>query len=351
MNIMFVMEDFCLGGVERVTLNLISSLNAINSNDFNVSIAVQNASGELLTDYSAQCPIYHIGRSCSRKMLIEALDDFRPDVLVFTKGGLSRVINKRIRGAVDRIYAVQHVPLNLPQNGVLKNIIRIIGAAYYYRRVDKVVCVSNGIRENLRKSILIPRERLLVIHNPVIDDFIYELSRQGGCEYKNFYLCVGRLHYQKGYDLLIKIAREITGHIPDFKVVILGDGPERRNLQMAIEAAGLRDVIILHGNSSNPYKYMMASKAVLMTSRWEGLPTVLVEASALKVPIISFDCRYGPSEITDNGYYGHLIPAQKVSAFAKAVVAFEGGDRKPVPNVDKYLFDYSARCYLGLFLC
>lgn len=350
MNVLFVMESFCLGGVEKVTLNLIKAIHAQSEGSIVCSVAVQQDGGDLAKAFHALCAVYVMTAADKCQPLLPVIKNFMPEVVVFTKGGLSRLANHEIRILVKRIFAVQHVPINLPENNVFKNLIRVLGASWLYRRLDKVVCVSTGIQNNLKRLLALDEAKLKMIHNPVISDEILQSAAEAACEYDNYFICVGRLHYQKGYDRLITIAIEARKSIPDLKIIIFGDGPDKDMLQKSINAHGLKTTIILHGNVANPYKYMARAKALLLTSRWEGLPTVLVEASALNLPIISFDCRYGPAEVTVKGKHGYLIPSNDDMSFARAIVAVAQGRPPSIPDVSSYCYAEAARQYINLFI-
>lgn len=350
MNVLFVMESFCLGGVEKVTLNLIQAIQAQALGGMVCAVAVQHDEGPLAAQFHALCSIYPIVDGHYKQPLIAVVKSFKPEVVVFTKGGLSRLVNRDVRPMVKRLIAIQHVPINLPEYSFVTNIKRIVGAAWLYRRLDKVVCVSAGIHSNLKHLLGLADSKLKLIHNPVISSDIRQAAAEGGCEYDNFFICVGRLHFQKGYDRLLTIAAQARRSVPDLKIVVLGEGPDRDVLQSRIKELGLTATVILHGNAVNPYKYIVRAKALLMTSRWEGLPTVLVEASELAVPIISFDCRYGPAEITDNGTCGVLIANGDDDGFARAIVRIAQGFTPSIPDVTSYRYGAAAGQYMELFI-
>lgn len=349
MNLLFVMENFCLGGVEKITLNLVQAIQQQSGGRMVCAVAVQHNSGPLSDKFHERCTIYPMTRGEWSQSLAVITKKFSPEIIVFTKGGLSRLATPEVKQKVRALFAVQHVPINLPEYNCITNAMRIIGAAWFYRKMDKVVCVSAGIQSNLSRWLALPDRKLTMIHNPIISDDIRLAAKEGGCEYDDFFICVGRLHFQKGYDRLLTIALQARSKIPDLKIVILGEGPDREMLEFKIEEMGLTATVILHGNAVNPYKYIARAKALLMTSRWEGLPTVLVEASELGVPIISFDCRYGPAEVTDNGKYGVLIPAGDDDGFAQAVVRVAQGFSPVIPDVSSYRYEAAARQYMELF--
>lgn len=125
-------------------------------------------------------------------------------------------------------------------------------------------------------------------------------------ENKNI-LCVGRLTYQKGFDLLIPAWAKIVNNLSDWKITIVGTGEDEQKLkQMAIDY-NVADTIIFAGQQKDMTKFYSEASIFCMSSRFEGLPMVLLEAQSYGLPIISFDCDTGPSEIVGNEINGYLV--------------------------------------------
>ncbi len=341
MKLLFVLEDFTLGGVERVTLQLIKGL----LSEYNVEIAAtsQCKRGPLLKDFE---DITTVCDSASKLNSFKTLiQQYKPTIVIFTKGGLSKlavVLPKHCKTV-----AIQHVPIQLPEESWVKNVIRRVGATLLYRKMDKVVCVSDGIFQNLIKLGVCSKSNTTRIYNPVLSENILTLADQAMPEYEDYYVCVGRLHYQKGYDLLLESLIKLGK--PTCKVVILGNGPDKAKLEALIKKYNLESQVILHGVTSNPYMYIKHAKAILLPSRWEGLPTVLVEASYLKTPIIAFDCRYGPKELTRNGLYGYLVPFGDTTQFASYIDLIEQGVLKASVDTEEFTLKSSVQNYYKLF--
>jgi len=345
MHIFFVLEDFCLGGVERVSEQLITGL--LTFHNCKISIICEQKRGDLTERFTTLAPIYELGLKNKSITFRQLATQLNPDIIVFTKGGLSKYglfVEKKIKKV-----AVQHVPINLPQEHFFKNMIRRLGATFLYSQLNSIVCVSNGILNNLVKLNVVSKKNTRCIYNPVLDESIKELAQQG-VKYSNYFVCVGRLHHQKGYDLLVKAIDKVKQTIPDVKVIIIGDGPEYDNLKELINCKKLSDNIILEGTQNNPYKYIAHAKAILLTSRWEGLPTVLVEAAFLNTPIIAFDCNYGPEEFTNNGHNGYLVKPLDVDEFADKVITLSNNQSTlSPPNVESFFLPAATYSYHALF--
>jgi glycosyltransferase involved in cell wall biosynthesis len=131
----------------------------------------------------------------------------------------------------------------------------------------------------------------------------------------NSVLAVGRLDYQKGFDTLIDIWARVNHKFPNWVLNIYGDGEWHEKLKCQIEKYRLSNSIILRGTSDDMVNVYNEHSIYVMTSRFEGLPMVLIEAMSFGLPVVSLNCEFGPSEIVKNGVNGFLIEPQNVDEF------------------------------------
>lgn len=132
-------------------------------------------------------------------------------------------------------------------------------------------------------------------------------------------LAVGRLEFQKGFDILIDIWSEFVAHNKTWKLFIIGEGSMRSMLEAKISTSNLQDYVVLIGLSTEIDKYYKEADVLLSTSRYEGLPMVMLEAKAWSMPIISFDCPTGPRELISDGYDGYLIKLNDKKRYLKCL--------------------------------
>lgn len=159
-----------------------------------------------------------------------------------------------------------------------------------YPILDFIVVLTESDRKYFNSNI--PKIKCAVIPNQV--SFYPE---QGvSCEQKKI-LAIGRYTYQKGFDILIKLLVKPLQMFPDWGVEIVGDGEEREHLEGLISSFGLNDRILLLRPTKQVLDLYLNSSIYAMTSRYEGLPLVLLEAKACGLPIIAYDCPTGPKEI------------------------------------------------------
>ena len=133
-------------------------------------------------------------------------------------------------------------------------------------------------------------------------------------------LAVGRLIPAKGFDVLLTAFQQVQKTTPA-RLMILGEGPEQKNLQAQIEALGLTETASLHGFAPNPYAWMRHCAVFVLSSRHEGLPGALIEAMACGSQVVATDCPHGPAEILENGKWGRLVPVDNAATLANAIVA------------------------------
>ena len=137
-----------------------------------------------------------------------------------------------------------------------------------------------------------------------------------------YFISVGRLEYQKGYDLLIEIFKKFQEktNTSDWKLLLVGDGSQRKKLEAQIKNLNLTEDIILIGATTDVKKYYAMSDIFVMTSRWEGMPLVIDEALFFQLPIIAFDCETGPREMIDDGVNGFLVPLGDCDRFVETMI-------------------------------
>ncbi|MBI4847210.1 MAG: glycosyltransferase [Nitrospirae bacterium] len=198
-----------------------------------------------------------------------------------------------------------------------------------YRKADRIIAVSEGVRLDLIENFNLPEEKIKVIYNPLAYKKIEELSIEDleGYEWflenKPIVINVGSLSDPKSQDDLLrvfKIVRETT----ECRLVLLGEGEKEEELKKLSQELGINNDVAFLGFQDNPFKFISRSSVFVLSSRFEGFPNVLTEAMACGIPVISTRCRSGPEEIITDNVDGFLVPVGDDVKLADAILRVLG---------------------------
>ncbi len=204
---------------------------------------------------------------------------------------------------IASIHALKSVELS--NNSLLSKMTRF-GYKYTYKNLDKVVCISNAIKEDLLEKCNFKfANKLKVIYNPHDVDEIQKRSLEEITEEEeallasNSVLFIGRLSTQKSPWHLIKAFSLVLKTVPDAKLIFIGDGDAGvlKHLEDLIDELEIKKQIQFFGRKKNPYKYLVNAKMLALASHYEGTPNVIVEAMCLATPVVSSCCTYGIVEL------------------------------------------------------
>jgi glycosyltransferase involved in cell wall biosynthesis len=189
---------------------------------------------------------------------------------------------------------------------------------------DQVTAVSESVAESYLTARAVSRKSLMVLHNGVdLDDWRPDgrmhasLRREMGLEDQFLWVAVGRLEMVKDYPTLLKAMAALPRSA---RLVIAGAGPLRENLSWLSSALGLAGRVRFLGYEPNVKRWLQAADGFVLASRWEGLPTALLEAAACALPAVATDVP-GSREVIEDGETGMLVPAMDAAALACAMTA------------------------------
>lgn len=220
---------------------------------------------------------------------------------------------------------------------------------HIYKKCRKVVVLTSKDKDCYDKHF--PSEKTVVIPNPVVLTETFESTLDG-----NIAIAVGRIQYQKGFDTLVKVFRKVHVKHPEWVVRIYGDGNLRSELEQQIKDAGLEGIINLMGRSTDIIKKMRDASFFILSSRFEGFPMVLIEAQSQGIPIVSFDCPNGPSDIIEDGVNGILVENQNKEKLYDGICYMiehpkerKQMGKKSLANVDQYSTEVICDMWTRLF--
>ena len=197
-------------------------------------------------------------------------------------------------------------------------------AGHLFPKAAHFICVSDGVSESLAASIGVPPNRITTIYNPVVTRHLrvemgrdpdHPWLRDGGAP---VVLAAGRLTPQKDYPTLLKAFARLAARRP-CRLVILGEGECRQDLEKLVHDLGLTDRVSLPGWVENPFAFMSRASLFVLSSIHEGLPGVLIQALACGCPCVSTDCPAGPAEVLRDGELGPLVPVGAEIALTDAM--------------------------------
>jgi glycosyltransferase involved in cell wall biosynthesis len=179
-----------------------------------------------------------------------------------------------------------------------------------YRRLAVLAVLTERDRKRYAKH-LGKRTSVVRVPNTVRDlgDVSADLSSKT-------VLAAGRLAFQKGYDRLIRAWSLVSPEHPDWQLVIHGNGPAQERLERLIAENGLEDTVTLAGPASDLGAEMSKASIFALSSRWEGLPLVLIEAMSVGMAVVSFNCPTGPADVVEDHVNGLLIRPKTIANFA-----------------------------------
>lgn len=181
----------------------------------------------------------------------------------------------------------------------------------------KLVAVSEGIGNAIQLKYGF--KNVTKIYNPIHFESINKLKEEPISIDYDYIVAVGRLEKIKQFDVLITAYHQSKLHESNVKLIILGEGQEKSNLEQLINSLQLSQDILLMGFIENPYPYIKNSKYLVMTSRNEGFPMVLIESLACQTPVISYDMHSGPSEIIKHRSNGILVKNQDIEMLVSSM--------------------------------
>ena len=194
-----------------------------------------------------------------------------------------------------------------------------------YLYVDAAVGVSRGVAAELTEAVGVPGARVHTIYNPVVSDSpVSDSDQPAGHPWLDnpgprVILAAGRLSKQKDFPTLLAAFARILDHGPA-RLIVLGKGRARADLLAHAERLGISDHVDFPGFVHNPHAFMARANLFVLSSRIEGLPTVLIEAMACGCPVVSTDCPFGPDEILEGGRWGDLVPMGDAMALSEAML-------------------------------
>lgn len=235
---------------------------------------------------------------------------------------------------------MEHRPL-----GKITNIFR----KFIYPRLDALVCLTHEDAENY--YTFMDRQKVYVIPNSLsfVRDKTSDLTAKR-------IIAVGRLCKQKNFSALVEAAEIMKGEIPNWNVTIFGSGEDEQKLRGLIAAKGLEDFVSIHEPVSDIKSEYLTSRIMAATSIFEGFHLGILEAESCGLPVVSFNCKYGPADLIHDGVNGYLVDVGDVQGLAEKIITIAKDEdlrrrmgRASFENAGLYEPDRIAEKWMSLF--
>ncbi|OFC69924.1 glycosyltransferase [Alteromonas confluentis] len=358
--VLFLHKAFSLdGGVERVHKNLSSALaqQGVSSIFYVNDVSDCQADGyeSLAKDFSAFRADYHAKQTKKIRYLFNLIKSESVTVIISaTETANMLAFFCKLRFPALKVIFTRHCAFDVSDQKLSPWAIKALYTLYSLAN-GSVVAVSDQLREEIAKSVLVGKRRVDFIPNAVLQPVIGTLADDApSIPLPEKYFCsVGRLVEQKGFDLLIKAyhkALDLRPSLPD--LVIVGEGEDRCELESLASRLNIKHKVHLPGFNSNPYSIVKRAEIFILSSRHEGMPTVLVESIFLNTPVIAFDCPTGPRELVTSEEVGALIPAENIDRLADAIAQYDElliNDLSISEYVKNFSYENVAKAYISKF--
>lgn len=310
-----------MGGTGKFIINIVNSL---DQKLFDLTLVVLSKAGRFSKLVSDDVKVLDLNIKRVRYSLpriVSIIWKYRPNIVFSTMAHLNlitacaKILSPRQVKFIARESSIASSRNSLYVNSVVYNFFyRIL-----YNRFDMIVAQSEYMKNDLTKNFQIPIEQIKVINN-----FVDVTKNRKNNLDKNFVfdsiktnlIFVGRLERVKQVEILIK-ATKFTSN--DFHIFIVGEGSQKSKLELLARQIGVINKVTFCGFQENPSKLISLSDYLILTSKYEGFPNVVLEANACGVPVIAFDCPGGVNEMIEIGINGLLISNKTVKGLAKTL--------------------------------
>jgi glycosyltransferase involved in cell wall biosynthesis len=342
------------GGAER-SLGLVAA--GLAARGAEVSLVLASASGPYLADVPASVRVVDLHSGSvpgALPGLVRHLRASAPDAILagMNHANVVTALAWRIARPSARLVLSERANLSALRDEYrgLRMRITLALARRLYPWATTLVAVSDGVADDLAGWLGLPRSRITVLLNPVVDPAMLTLSAQPpqhpwlARRDAPVIVAAGRLTAQKGFDTLLH-AFALARRERRLRLLILGEGEQRESLRSLAAALGVAEDVDLPGFEPNPFAAMRAASLFVLSSRYEGLPGALIQAMACGTRVVATDCPSGPREILEAGRWGRLVPVGDAAALAAAIGAALD-DRAP-PDVRARAAAYSVDAAVG----
>jgi glycosyltransferase involved in cell wall biosynthesis len=317
--ILFVIPNFSGGGAERATLNILISL---YQKKYPVQLIVFDEHGPLSTMIPAGMHVHNLNTLTLRKSIIPIIREIysvQPKIIFSTFGYIS-IFLIFISFLIPGKFLIWAREANLPSKSLPNSkypYLMILGYKYIYRYADRILCSSYKMKNEFVTDYSITSSRMSILPNPIDEQYIRRMANipiEKKCNDICF-VAAGRLVRQKGFDRLLQWFSHIDNN--KSKLYILGDGPMRAELEEIVHSLDIIDRVSFFGFCNNPWNLIANADAFLLSSRWEGMSNMALEALSCGTPVIATVASGGIAELADSAATGSVVVVDSDQGFQR----------------------------------
>jgi len=327
--ILFVLPNLTGGGAERVFTHLVNNLDRERFEPF---LALGARRGEYLEFINADVSIYDLKAERARNAvppLLKLIWRLRPQTVASTvgmnfAGAFAKPLMPRGTRVVLREGSSPTAFLaDVSRQSPMRAEFYRKCYKYIYKLADSIICQSDFMRDDIERNLHVPSKKLHRIYNPIDFEQIDNLAAAPTEDFFNHsgvrLITVGRLAYEKAYDILLKAFAVVRKTNPTATLTFLGEGEDRQSLENLTEDLQLNGSVYFPGFQSNPYSYMKQADIFILSSRYEGFSNVIAESLACGTPVVATDCPSAVREVIAEGVNGWLAENENVASLAETI--------------------------------
>lgn len=318
------------GGAERCMITIANGLAGLGAD---VTLATGTMAGPFRSEVDARVRLLDLRAGSAPRALpglVRHLRSTRPVALLsaMSHANVVATLAHRLSGCGARLVLSERTHVSsaaLANRSMRMRIVRAL-VRLTYARADCIIAVSTSVAEDLVRRFGLPAQRVTTIYNPVVSPSL--VAKSGAVPSHPWFsqpgipvvLAAGRLTPLKGFSTLIEAFAQLR-RTRQLRLIILGEGELREALQEQARRLGIAEDVALPGFDPNPFAAMRGARVFVLSSRYEGLPGVLIQAMACGTRVVSTDCPGGAREVLEDGRWGSLVPVDDARGLAAAVAA------------------------------
>lgn len=342
--VVFLFSDFRLGGSQKVAIDIFNSLNKIKPNSKILTIQNEGILKKYIKSKNTISSLKSNRALSSISTLYNYLSKNKPDKVFCTQPHLGILV------FIVNIFLIKKVKIIVRETNTssyesffdvsLKKRFENFLKKLLFNYINCVIFPSKEISYNLKsKNIIIPN---------FVD--LSEIKKEKKSLKKNYILAMGRLTKQKGFDILINAFLKINKKVKQ-NLFIFGEGEEKKNLINLIKKNNAESRIKILNFTNKTYSYLKSCDLFILSSRWEGMPNILIQALSCRSNILSTDCKFGPKQILKNGKLGYLCKVNDVNSMSKKIIdALKKKKKITYNDIVKYDKKKIIAQYLKIFI-